>query len=171
MNKIFLFTCVLISLHQANAQDGALPKILLKRPDGSKVYASQINNNGKPFIVSFWATWCKFCLNEFNTIAVFYSKWQAEDSVKIVAISTDTEPKKGYIKNFIEKRNWQYEFYIDDKQSLSKHFNIEELPHTLIIGSSGKVLWEKVGFNPGDQTEIINAYRQIKSTLNYPKHE
>lgn len=171
MKKIFVFVCLFLFFIQANAQDSSLPKILLKKADGSKVYASQINNNGKPFIVSFWATWCKFCLNEFNSIAVSYSKWQAEDSVKIIAISTDPEPKKGHIKNFIEKRKWEYEFYIDDKKSLSKHFNIQELPHTLIIDSSGKVLWEKIGFNPGDQTEIINAYRQIKSTLNNSKHE
>ena len=81
-----------------------------------------------------------FCLNEFDTIAVFYNKWQTEDSVKIIALSTDTEPKKGYNKNFIKKRNWPYELYRDDKQSLATHFNIQELPHTIIINSSGKVL-------------------------------
>lgn len=172
MKKLSIFVCLLLFITQAYAQNNSLPKVLLRKLDGTKVYASELVNNGKPFIISFWATWCKFCLTELNTVSTIYGKWQQETGVKLIAISTDQEPKEGFVKSFVEKRKWPYEIYLDYKKGLSQHFNIQEVPHTVIVDSTGHILWQKIGFNPGDEAEIIQAYRQITSyNSNNTKHE
>lgn len=161
MKKLIIFVGLLLLFIQAPAQNNGLPKVLLRKPDGSKVYASELGNNGKPFIISFWATWCKFCLAELNTVSTVYSKWQEETGVKLIAISTDREPKEGFVRSFVERRKWPYEIYIDYKKGLYQHFKVQEIPHTLIVDSAGNILWQKIGFNPGDEAEIIRAYREI----------
>lgn len=163
--------CLLMFFIQAHAQQNSLPKILLRKPDGSKIYASEISNNGKPFIISFWATWCKFCIVELNTVSNLYGKWREETGLKLIAISTDQESNEGFIKSFVEKKKWPYEVYIDYKKALSQYFKIQEVPHTMIIDSVGQVLWQKIGFNPGDEAEIIQAYRQITSPNSINKNE
>ena len=35
-----------------------LPQVELKDLQGNSVNTSELNNDGKPFIVSFFATWC-----------------------------------------------------------------------------------------------------------------
>lgn len=172
MKKLSIFVCLLLLVIQAHAQNSSLPKVLLRKLDGTKIYASELGNNGKPFIITFWATWCKFCLSELNTVSTTYSKWKEETGVKLIAISTDQEPKEGFVKSFVEKRKWPYEIYIDYKKSLYQHFKIQEVPHTMIIDSTGHILWQKTGFNPGDEAEIIQAYKQLTSpNSNNIKHE
>lgn len=172
MKKLIIFMCLLLFVIQSQAQTNGLPKVLLRKLDGTKIYASELGNHGKPFIINFWATWCKFCLAELNTVSPLYSKWQEETGVKPIAISTDREPKEGFVKNFVEKRKWPYEIFIDYKQRLYKHFKIQEVPHTMMVDSTGHILWQKIGFNPGDEAEIIQAYRQITSSnSNNIKHE
>lgn len=153
--------CLLLFSIQAQAQNSSFPNVLLRKLDGSKIYASELGNHGKPFIISFWATWCKFCLSELNTISPIYSQWQKETGVKLIAVSTDREPKDGFVRRFVQKRKWPYEIYIDSQKSLSQYFKIQDIPHTIIVDSTGHILWQKIGFNPGDEAEIIQAYRQI----------
>jgi thiol-disulfide isomerase/thioredoxin len=90
MKKFFLTVICLTIGCLAMAQNATLPQnITLKALDGSSVQSSVIQNNGKPIIVNFWATWCKPCNRELNTIKEVYEEWQEETGVKLVAISID----------------------------------------------------------------------------------
>ena len=66
-----------------------LPSIDIKDVDGNPFNTSKIQNDGKPIIISFWATWCKPCIKELTTIADDYSDWQEETGVKLYAVSVD----------------------------------------------------------------------------------
>ena len=54
----------------------------IKTMNMSTISSDELGNDGKPFIVSFWATWCKPCIKELNTIAEVYEDWQDETGVK-----------------------------------------------------------------------------------------
>ena len=108
--KKFFFTIAFAALTlMSMAQNAQLPQnITLKALDGTSVQTSAIQNDGKPMIISFWATWCKPCNRELNTIKEVYEDWQEETGVKLIAISIDDARSAGRVKPHVNCNDWPY---------------------------------------------------------------
>ncbi len=69
LKKILMLAGLLICALSANAQ---LPSVQLKTLDGKTVDTAKLSNDGKPFVISFFATWCKPCNRELKAIHEVY---------------------------------------------------------------------------------------------------
>ena len=70
LRRLLAMTAIGLGLAlSANAQ---LPSVQLKDLAGKPVDSSTLSNDGKPFIISFWATWCKPCIRELTAIHDVY---------------------------------------------------------------------------------------------------
>jgi thiol-disulfide isomerase/thioredoxin len=61
MKKKTLFSFLAIALFTtlSFAQNRALPNKDVKTLDGSNFNITNLENDGNPIVISFWATWCK----------------------------------------------------------------------------------------------------------------
>lgn len=148
----------------AYAQADTLPHVLIKKINGTKLYASELPNKNKPVLIAFWATWCKFCIAELSAISSEYKSLQNSTGVKLVAISTDAGVTEEYIKKFAERRNWPFEIYWDYKKSLKNSMGVQEIPHLMLVDAGGRIIWQKIGFNPGDETIIFAKLSELLLT-------
>lgn len=160
--KRFFFTVICLTLGGiALAQNATLPQnITLKALDGSSVQTSAIQNDGKPIIVNFWATWCKPCNRELNTIEL-YEEWQEETGVKIVAISIDDARSAQRVKPHVDGNGWEYEVYIDQNQDFKRAMNVVNPPHTFVINGKGEIVWQHASYVEGDEEELIEVVRKV----------
>ena len=175
MKKITIIYCLFVFIpYLINAQDTVkstttgfkLPSVELKTLDGVKINTSEIENGGKPIIISFWAMWCTNCMKELKALDEVYADWQAETGVKLVAISIDDAKSVDKVKPFVNGKNWDYEFYLDPNKDLYRALNINQIPHTFILNGKGEVVWQHVTYTEGSETEMYEIIKKIASGQN-----
>jgi len=131
-----------------------LPSIDIKMVDGRNFNTSEIDNDGKPIIISFWATWCKPCVKELNTIADEYIDWQDETGVKLVAISIDDARNMQKVAPFVNGKGWEYEVYVDPNGDMRRAMNVNAVPHTFLLNGNKEVVYSHNSYSPGDEIEL-----------------
>jgi cytochrome c biogenesis protein CcmG, thiol:disulfide interchange protein DsbE len=144
-------------------QDNArkIPSVDVKNLEGKRVNSSTFSNDGKPMIISFWATWCSPCKLELNTIAEVYGDWQKETGVKLIAISIDDAKNSPKVAPYANAKGWEYESYIDENSDLKRAMGVNNPPQTFIVDGKGNIVWQHVGFKEGDEAHYIEVVRKI----------
>jgi cytochrome c biogenesis protein CcmG/thiol:disulfide interchange protein DsbE len=140
-----------------------IPSVDLKTVEGKTFNSSQIENNGNPIIISFWATWCKPCCKELNTIAEVYADWQKETGVKLIAVSIDDSRSTDKVKPLADGNNWEYEILLDPNQDFKRAMNVNLVPHMFILNSKKEIVWQHTSFSEGGELEVIDIVKKVKN--------
>lgn len=143
-----------LSWAQIAKKNRSFPSVDIKALDGTNFNTGEIDNDGKPIIVSFWATWCKPCVKELSAIADEYDDWQEESGVKLVAISIDDARNMAKVAPFINGKAWDYDVYIDPNGDLKRAMNVNSVPHTFLLNGNKEVVYSHNSYSPGDE-EIL----------------
>lgn len=158
MNKIFLSLSLSLFISIGYAQ---LPNINLKDVNGVTKNLSKFSNNGDPIIISFWATWCKPCKAELNTIAEEYDDWADETGVKLIAVSIDDARSSTRVEPYINAQGWEYLVLLDPNGDLKRAMNVNNVPHTFLVDGNGKIVWDHNNYSPGDEEELYEELVKI----------
>ena len=138
-----------------------LPSVMLKTLDGKTVDTSKLNNNGKPFIISFFATWCKPCNRELKAIHEQYAEWQEETGVKVIAISIDQAQNINKVKPLVDSEEWEYEILLDPNSEFRRAMGVQMIPHVFIIGGDGTIVEARSGYTDGGENHLIEKVREL----------
>ena len=162
MKRLILTLVATVLVGALSAQNAKLPEnITIKTLDGKTVETSVINNDGKPIIISFWATWCKPCNRELNAIKEVYEDWQEETGVKLVAISIDDARSASKVKPHVDGNGWEYEVYLDQNQDFKRAMNVVNVPHTFLINGKGEIVWQHTSYVDGSEEELFELVKKL----------
>ena len=143
------------------AQIKNLPNVDVKKIDGSSFNFKNIDNNGNPIVISFWATWCKPCTKELNNIAEVYEDWQDETNVKLVAVSIDDRRSQSKVAPYVNSSGWEYEIYIDPNSDLKRAMGVSTVPHTFLLDKNKQIIWQHRGYVEGDEYELFDEILKL----------
>lgn len=162
MKKIMFAAIACLLGMAAMAQNAKMPTgITIKTLDGQSVQTSVIQNDDKPMIISFWATWCKPCNRELDAIKEVYEEWQEETGVKLVAISIDDTKTAARVRPWVDGKDWPYEVYLDQNKDFARAMNVVNVPHTFIINGDGEIVWQHTSYQDGGEEELIEKVREL----------
>lgn len=162
MKKILLTLVMVVGLcSMAKAQ---VPPVVLKNIEGKTVKTDTLSNGGKPFIIDFFATWCKPCNRELSAIADVYEDWQEETGVKVIAVSIDQAQNINKVKPLVDNHGWPYEVLLDPNGEFKRALGIQMIPYTLIVDGKGKIVYKHNGYTDGAEEELIEKVRELLKT-------
>ena len=155
--KRLRFLSVLVMLCACSSLFAQLPSVKLKTLDGKTVDTSELSNDGKPFVISFFATWCKPCNRELKAIHEQYADWQEETGMKVIAISIDQAQNI----HKVDGEEWEYEILLDPNSEFRRAMGVQMIPHVFIIGGDGKIVESRSGYTDGGENHLIEKIREL----------
>ena len=103
-------------------------------------YLAKYQEENKPLVVHFWATWCPTCKLEASNI----ERISKNHNVITIAVNSGSDEK---IDDFMKERELTYRVLNDKSGELAKKFGIEAYPTTLIYDKDGELKFAEVGYS------------------------
>lgn len=138
-----------------------LPSVKLKDINGKVIDTAKLSNDGKPFIISFFATWCKPCNRELAAIHEAYADWQDETGVRVIAISIDEAQNAQKVKPMVDSKGWEYQVLLDPNSDFRRAMGVNMIPHVFVIDGNGKVAESRSGYTEGGEQHLIEKVKEL----------
>ena len=139
--------------------------------DTAGVSALRKNGTGRVRLFNVWATWCVPCVQEFPELVTTARKFDLRN-FEFITISADDPKETEKVKGFLEKRGAglsgrgksavkadgrttnSYVYKGDSTEDMMKALDPEwpgAIPHTVLVGPNGDILWRHNGPVDGDE--------------------
>ena len=137
------------------------PAIDLKIVDGRTLNLKQLQ--GKPVIVTFWATTCPSCLKEMPHLVELYKEFH-HAGLEIIGIAMAYDPPN-QVMALRQRRNIPYPIALDiDSQAALAFGDVKLTPTTFLVAPDGRIVQHKIG-----DLNIPLVKNQIIAMLNTQK--
>jgi cytochrome c biogenesis protein CcmG/thiol:disulfide interchange protein DsbE len=165
MRKLFtlvvLFSISTFSFAQTTPAKTDVGHASVKTLEGKEFNTVNISNDGKPFIIDFWATWCKPCVAELDAINEEYKQWQEETGVKVFAVSIDDSRSMSRVAPYVAGKGWDYTILLDPNGDFKRAMNVNSVPHTFLFDGNGKLIAQHNNYSAGDEANLFEEIKKI----------
>ncbi|MCO4752923.1 MAG: TlpA family protein disulfide reductase [Bacteriovoracaceae bacterium] len=99
----------------------------------------KLSNVKQPIVIlNFWASWCRPCLSEFETLKKLVDKYGPE-KILVLGVNNNSENQKKEIKQTEDKLALNFESVADKDSEITSKFFINEIPASIVF-HKGKVI-------------------------------
>lgn len=140
--------------------------VTIEAADAGALQELRENRTGKVRVINVWATWCGPCVSEFDELIETNLRFRNRD-FELVTVAAQFPDEKAKVLKFLQQHHASTRNLIfgeTDKYKLMQALDPDwkgALPHTLVIGTDGKVL-----FRQTDELDFLKLRRIIVPALN-----
>lgn len=106
---------------------------------------------GKAVVLTFWATWCTYCLKELPILENLQRK--ASNRLQVIAVNTEERDKFRAVARHL--KDFQLQLGYDPEEVAADAYGVNGIPHLVIIGRDGKVQAVFRGYAETDLPQIV----------------
>lgn len=125
---------------------------ILKNLEREQVELEKLYGIG-PIYISFWATWCKPCVEELLIMQKLYERHK-DKGFLLLAINEDKAKGLSKVKSYVKGKKFTFPVLFDPDGDVSRKYRVFALPYSVLLDSQGEIVHTGYGFKPGDEFAI-----------------
>lgn len=161
--KNFLFLIILISTlviaQDENRTGRKAPNFKLEDVDGKSFNLKNEIGQG-PILLSFWATWCKPCVEELAHFQKLFEDLKDTD-FKMFGISIDSEKSMAKVKPYIKAKGFTFPVLLDPNSNVARDYYALNVPFSVLIDKNGNIFYSHSGYKKGDELLIKKKINEL----------
>jgi len=144
------------SLAAGGMEGQPAPDFALKSSTGENMRLSEYR--GDVVMINFWATWCGPCRQEMPLLDELYSRYQR---VGFNLLGVNIDDDSGRAMDMIEDLGVNFPVLFDARKEVSKLYDVEAMPVTVIVDRDGTVRYVHHGYKPGYEDMYLDQIRSL----------
>lgn len=152
---LFLAILVNLSFAQKKAPDFKLDDI-----DGKKVELKSFSGKG-PVLISFWATWCKPCVEEMSEYNKLYNEFK-DKGFTILAITIDDEKTVARVKPHVKSKGYNFPVLLDSNSDAARKYYVNgSVPYSILLNKNLEIVYKHEGYVKGDELLVKKKIEEL----------
>lgn len=140
----------------AVAPKAPAPDFTLKSSEGRNLRLAE--QRGTVVLVNFWATWCGPCKQEMPHLNRLYGKYRSS-GFTLLGVNVDEDPKLAM--SLATKMGLQFPLLFDADKTVSKLYDLNSMPATVLIDRDGRVRYLHRGYRDGLEQAYESQIREL----------
>jgi peroxiredoxin len=132
------------------------PDFTLRTLDGQNLRLGE--QRGRVVLVNFWATWCGPCKQEMPHLSRLYEKYRAS-GFTLLGVNVDEDAKQA--ATTAGKLGVKFPVLFDGTKSVSKLYDLQSMPSTVLIDRDGRVRYLHRGYRDGLEESYEKQIREL----------
>ena len=144
------------SLASSGMEGQPAPDFALKSSSGENLRLSEYR--GDVVMINFWATWCGPCRQEMPLLDELYTRYQRV-GFNLLGVNIDDD-SAGALK-MVQELGVNFPVLFDSRKEVSKLYEVEAMPTTVLLDREGRVRHVHHGYKPGYEEKYLAEIRSL----------
>jgi peroxiredoxin len=144
------------SLASSGLEGQLAPDFALKSSTGENLRLSEYR--GDVVMINFWATWCGPCRQEMPLLDELYTRYERV-GFNLLGVNIDDDSRRAM--QMIEELGVNFPVLFDARKEVSKLYEVEAMPVTVLVDREGTVRYVHHGYKPGYENKYLDQVRSL----------
>jgi peroxiredoxin len=144
------------SLASSGLEGRPAPDFALKSSTGENLRLSEYR--GDVVMINFWATWCGPCRQEMPLLDELYTRYERV-GFNLLGVNIDDDSRRAM--QMIEELGVNFPVLFDARKEVSKLYEVEAMPVTVLVDREGNVRHVHHGYKPGYEDTYLDQVRAL----------
>jgi peroxiredoxin len=152
----FLGFFALGSLASSDLTGQLAPDFALKSATGENLRLSEYR--GEVVMINFWATWCGPCRQEMPLLDQLHNRYERV-GFRLLGVNIDDDSRRAM--QMVQELGVTFPVLFDESKTVSKLYQVEAMPVTVLLDRAGTVRYIHHGYKPGYEENYLTEIRSL----------
>jgi cytochrome c biogenesis protein CcmG/thiol:disulfide interchange protein DsbE len=160
--KLIIILCPIlfvlpISKAQSDSESNSgrtAPNFKLENLDREIIELNDFVGTG-PVLLCFWSSCCKSAVAQLEAFSGLFTEY-SDSGFTLLAIAVDEENTVAKVKPYVKSKKFIFPVLYDTDGAVARIYYAFDVPFSVLIDNSGKIVYSHLGYMKGDEIELVN---------------